>query len=109
MKNHPYKPVTLLASNPNITTCNPLKRFKWAGYNYELRYYIQLDKVELVIHKVINFFDEVVIKPKHVIYDHEKIIAKLKEDLIPDEHVLEFEKFLIQHAIGEVGCLNENV
>lgn len=108
MNNHPFKTITLLMSNPNVTTCKLLKKTKWAGYNYELRYYNQLDKVELVIHKS-HSFDEYKMKPKHVMYDHERIISKLKEDLIPDEHVLEFEKFLIQHAIGEVGCLNENV
>ena len=109
MINHPYKQVTLLASNPNITTCKILKTTTWAGYNYQLRYYIQLDKVELIIHKSSTSPDDLVLRPSHVIYNHEKIILRLKVDLVPNEHILEFEKFLLQHALGEVGCLNASV
>ena len=109
MINHPYKSVTLLASNPNITTCQILKTITWAGNNYQLRYYIQLDQVELVIHRSTISADDLMIKPSHVIYNHDKIVLRLKVDLVPEEHVLEFEKFLFQHATGEVGCLNASV
>ena len=98
-------PVTLLCSNPNVTTCDLLKKFKHNGWKYELRYYRQIDKLELVIHKS-HEYDEFVIQPESVCYDHIHILEKLKFDNVPKNIILELEKFIFQHITGDVECQN---
>jgi hypothetical protein len=100
--------VTLMTSNSNITTCRILTAIKYNGSHYELRYYSQLDKFELIKYPITEY-SKYQIRPTDIVYGYNNILNLFNLDSVPIELTFEFEKFMFEHITGDRGCLNANV
>ena len=99
MKNY----TTLLASEHNITTCNIVRVAIKNDFRYELRYYAQLEMLEIV--KMKNVHSDVGVSPVYTSLDPIKILKKLREDDVHDFIYYDWERLILQFADGDRECL----
>lgn len=98
---------TLLVSNPGVTTYYVIDSILSLEFSYELRYYQQVEMIELVKIKNIEQH-EFIVRPLLVTTNPIKILEVLKKDKISNETYFEWEKTILQFLDGDTECLKRN-